>query len=507
MRAPSAPFIHIDPRATEGLQTQIYRAVRAAILDSSLRAGSKLLSSRALADDLRVSRTTTLLAYEQLIAEGYVTTRRGSGTFVADAVPDDLPHAGTPAGRTASHPSIAARGTTLSALPPAAQRLAGSPRPFRIGVPALDRFPDRLWARLVNRRLRSRTIAQLDYGSAAGEAPLREAIAAHVSAARGTRCTAGQIFIVAGAQRGLELVARALLDPGDGAVVEDPGYPGAWSALAAADAAVYPVRVDAEGIDVRAITRLRPRPRLAYVTPSHQFPSGVAMSLPRRLALLHWAREADAWIVEDDYDSEYRYTARPVPCLHGLAADGRVVYIGSFSKTLFPALRLGFVIAPEDVQTSFVRMRRAADVHPPVLDQLVVADLIADGHYERHLRRMRAVCRERLEALQEALIRHCHGSLTLRPVHAGLHAVADVAGDVDLSRLCTAAAEHGVELMPLAAYVAGSAAPPRAIILGFGAVDVRDVRKGVETLARAVEASRVRSRRRTSRRAVLPLRT
>lgn len=497
MRASSAPFIHIDPRQAEGLQTQIYRAVRRAILDGTLPSGSKLRSSRALADDLRVSRTTTLLAYEQLIAEGYVGARRGSGTFVADTLPDDLPHSHTPADRaSAIHPSMSERGATLGALPPAAQRLPGPPRAFRIGVPALDAFPHRLWGQLINRRLRRRTMMQLDYSNPAGERPLREAIAAHVSAARGTHCNADQVFVVAGAQRGLEAVAQALVAPGDRIVVEDPGYPGAWSAFATARARLCPVRVDDEGIDVRAIARLRARPRLAYVTPSHQFPLGVAMSLPRRLALLRWARDADAWIVEDDYDSEYRYSARPIPCLHGLASDGRVVYVGSFSKTLFPALRLGFLIVPEDVHAGLVSIRRAADVHPPVFDQLVVADLIADGHYERHLRRVRAVCRERLEALQDAVTRHCHGALRLRPVHAGLHAVADVANDVDMPRLCDAAAVQGVELMPLSAYYAGEGPQARAIVLGFGAVGASDVRKGVEKLARAIEASRVRRRRR-----------
>ncbi|MEO8484535.1 MAG: PLP-dependent aminotransferase family protein [Acidobacteriota bacterium] len=491
MRASSTPFIHIDPRQSEGLQTQIYRAIRRAILEGSLSSGARLLSSRALADDLRVSRTTTLLAYEQLIAEGYVTARHGSGTFVADTLPDDLQHANTPAERaSAIHPSVSKRGEALAALPPAAQRLSGPPRAFRIGVPALDRFPRRLWAQLVNRRLRRTTIAELDYGDPAGQWPLRQAIAVHVSAARGTHCTPEQVFIVAGAQRGLELVAQTLLEPGDRAVVEDPGYPGAWSAFARAQARLCPVAVDDEGIDVLAIGRLRGRPRLAYVTPSHQFPLGVAMSLPRRLALLRWARDADAWIVEDDYDSEYRYSARPIPCLHGLASDGRVVYVGSFSKTLFPALRLGFLIVPEDVHARLASIRRAADVHPPAFDQLVVADLIAEGHYERHLRRTRAVCRERLEALQDAVARQRKGALRLRPVHAGLHAVADVADDVDMKRLASSAIAQGIELMPLSAYFTEPGVEPHAIVLGFGAVDVADIRKAVEKLARAILESR-----------------
>jgi GntR family transcriptional regulator/MocR family aminotransferase len=486
---PKSPFIHIDAR--HGRQTQIYHAIRRAILDGSLQPGARLLSSRALADDLGVSRTTTLLAYEQLTAEGYLTPRYGSGTFVASELPDDLPEARRDAQHSPSgHPPLSNRGTMLSGLPTSARRLPGPPRAFRIGVPALDRFPHRLWAQLVNRRLRATTVAQLDYSDPAGQRSLREAIAAHVSAARGTTCTADQVIVVAGAQRGLELIFRALLDPGDEAVMEDPGYPGARNALSSAGGVPIDVRVDADGIDVNAIAACGGCPRVAYVTPSHQFPLGVPMSLTRRLALLRWARDAGAWIVEDDYDSEYRYGARPVPCLHGLATDGRVVYVGSFSKTLFPALRLGFLVVPTDLLASLASIRRATDLHPPAFEQLVVADMIADGHYDRHLRRMRAVCRERLDALCDAADRWGAGALRLRPVHTGLHAVADLAADIDLDRLLDEAATQQVEVMPLSAYIAERTTPPRALVLGFGSVEPNAVRRGMERLARALDASR-----------------
>jgi GntR family transcriptional regulator/MocR family aminotransferase len=377
------------------------------------------------------------------------------------------------------------------ASPAGARRLDGPPRAFRLGTPALDLFPVALWSRLVGRRLRSVTTGQLDYGDAAGLRALREAIAAHVQVARGTRCDAAQVLVVAGAQQGFELACRLLLDPGDRAWMEDPGYPGARSALRAAGARIVPVRVDDEGLDVAEGARRAGEARLAYVTPSHQYPLGVPMSLPRRLALLKWARTARAWVIEDDYDSEFRHGARPLPCLHGLDVDGRVIYVGSFSKTLFPALRLGFLIVPPDLQPPLAAARAAADQHPPTLDQAVLADFIAEGHFARHLRRMRAVYRERLQALAAAAERYCGGVLRVRPVRTGLHALADLDG-VDAARVSVEAATRGVEATPVSAYLAGRGRSLNGLVLGFGAVRPEASRRGMERLAAAIEAARRR---------------
>jgi GntR family transcriptional regulator/MocR family aminotransferase len=298
-----------------------------------------------------------------------------------------------------------------------------------------------------------------------------------------------QVIIVAGAQQGFDLICRLLLDPGDRVWMEEPGYPGARSALLAAGARIYPAPVDGEGLDVSAATRRAGDARLAYVTPSHQYPLGVPMSLPRRLALLRWAKTARAWVVEDDYDSEFRYGTRPIPCLHGLDTDGRVIYVGSFSKTLFPALRLGFLIVPADLHGTVVAARRAADQHPPVLDQAVLADFIGEGHFARHLRRMRTAYGERLEALADAAVRYCGDALRLRPVRTGMHAVADL-HEADAVRVSSEAASRGVETVPVATYFARRGRVPNSLILGFASARPETLRSGMEQLAAAIEASR-----------------
>ena len=486
-------LVRIDPGGGEGLQQQIHSAVRRLILDGIVAPGTRLPSSRSLAGDLRVSRTTTLLAYEQLRAEGYLDARHGSGTFVAHELPDDLARPVAPRRPSRiKHPPLSRRGQALVGTPPAARRTVGPPRAFRLGVPALDLFPFRPWAQLVSRRLRAITMPQLDYGDSSGFAGLREAIAEHVQAARGTRCTPEQVFVVAGAQRALQIVCSLLLELGDRVWLEEPGYPGARSALIGAGVRIVPVRVDGDGINVAAGARQARDARMAYVTPSHQFPLGVPMSLPRRLALLKWAAAAGAWVIEDDYDSEFRYDARPIPCLHGLDADGRVIYVGSFAKTMFPALRLGFMVVPSDLREDFLAARRTADFHPPVLEQMALADFMLGGHYARHLRRMRAAYRERLEALTDAAARLCGGVLRIRPVHTGLHAVADL-DQVDEKRVYEEAKNRDVEVAPLGMYFVGRPAAP-GLVLGFASIRPEVARRGMERLAAAIEAARVPAR-------------
>jgi len=448
-----------------------------------------LPSSRALADQLGVSRLTAVLALEQLAAEGYITTRVGVGTFVNRELPDtDALAPATPTVPLIQHPNLSERGLRLSRTPRIITKIDGPPRAFRVGTPALDRFPITLWNRLISRHTRRLTAAQLDYSGTAGLPALREAIAAHVSRSRGTSCSANQVIVVAGAQQGLDMIANLLLDPGEVAWMEEPGYPGARAALIAAGARIEPMPVDEQGLMIEPSTSHARPARIVFTTPSHQFPLGVPMSLPRRLALLRWARDAHAWVVEDDYDSEFRYGSRAIPCLHGLDTDGRVIYIGSFSKTLFPGLRLGYLIVPPDLQGPLAHARLASDIHPQTFLQGVVVDLIGEGHYERHLRRMTLEYRARPHSLEEALRRYCHGALELRPVTTGLHAAADLLMGVD-ALVSREAFARGIEAMPLSAYYSKhTASSANGLLLGFGSVPPKVVTESVKRLAAAVES-------------------
>jgi GntR family transcriptional regulator / MocR family aminotransferase len=426
-----------------------------------------------------------------------VAARHGSGTFVAHELPDDLPRLVPQRLARTRHPQLSRRGVALAATPGPARRIPGPPRAFRLGVPALDLFPLRLWSQLVTRRLRSTTIRQLDYAETAGFGELRQAIAEHVQTARGTRCTADQVFVVAGSQRGLQMISHVLLDAGDRVWVEEPGYPGARSALLSAGARIVPVPVDAHGLDVAWAARQAPNARMAYVTPSNQFPLGVPMTLMRRFALLKWASRAGAWVVEDDYDSEFRYLTRPFPCLHGLDGDGRVIYVGTFAKSVFPALRLGFVIVPADLRDQFFNARRTSDVHPPLLEQMALADFIGGGHYARHLRRMRSAYRERLEALSEAAQALCGGAMRLRPVQTGLHAVAELDG-VDEERVYEEARERGIEVTPIGMYFIGRRTM-NGLLLGFASSRPEALRRGMERLAASIDAARRSARTQRNR--------
>ncbi|MBO0816719.1 MAG: PLP-dependent aminotransferase family protein, partial [Actinobacteria bacterium] len=335
-------------------------------------------------------------------------------------------------------------------------------------------------------RARRSADSLLRYQHPAGYVPLREAIAAYVGLARGVRCTPEQVLVVAGAQAGLSLAARLLLDPGDEAWLEDPGYYGARGAIIAAGAVPVPVPVDGSGLDLAAGQRRAPRARIAYVTPSHQFPLGVTMSLPRRLALLEWAREADAYVVEDDYDSEYRYQGDPLPSLQGLDPGGRVVYVGSFSKVLFPALRVGYVIVPGELADAFAAGHRFAAIHVPSLEQAALTDFISDGHLARHIRRMRALYAAREAALAEAIERELGGMLSVTPPHAGLHLIGWLPDGTSDELAAARAAAHGVDAQPLSAHALRPGRP--GLLLGHAATPEPEIIAGVRRLAASLPA-------------------
>jgi GntR family transcriptional regulator/MocR family aminotransferase len=357
-----------------------------------------------------------------------------------------------------------------------------------MGMPALDAFPFAEWSRITSKFWRKPSPDLLFYGDPAGYEPLREQIATYLGAARAVQCDASQVIVISGSQQALELSARLLVDPGDAVWIEDPGYLGARAALAASEARVVPVPVDAEGIDVDAGVRLCADARVAYVTPSHQFPLSVTMSLARRLALLDWAARADAWILEDDFDSEYRYAGRPLASLQGLDGYGRVIYIGTFSKVMFPSLRIGYMVVPPDLVDAFVAARAIVDRHPPTVEQAALAQFMADGHLARHIRRMRMLYEERQQMLLDAGRRELRELIDLQPADTGMHVVGWLpagADDAEIARRCSAA---GVEAAALSAYCLDAKLPP-ALTLGYAACDERTIREGAGKLA-GVLASR-----------------
>ncbi|QBD76957.1 PLP-dependent aminotransferase family protein [Ktedonosporobacter rubrisoli] len=479
----------LDPSSPIPLYRQLADAIRQTILSGKLAAGTKLPSTRLCARNLGISRFTVLTAFEQLLAEGYIYGQEGSGTYVTDVLPDsllELPDKTAPlAPAEEQKRKLSRRGAVLanSMVMPQFLESGGAVSAFRPGLPALDQFPYTIWRRLLTKRWNRFPAELLGYSDPAGFLPLREQIATYVRAARGVQCVAEQVIVVAGSQQAIELAARLLLDPGDAIWMEDPGYPGARGALLGAAAQVIAVPVDEQGLDIAQGIHLGKHASLAYVTPSHQFPLGVTTSLPRRLALLSWANQVGAWILEDDYESEYRYTGRPLPSLQGLDATGRVIYIGTLSKVLFPGLRLGYLIVPSDLVEAFVAARKLMDRQPPIIDQLVLTDFMSQGHFSRHLRRMRTLYEERQTLLIEAVRRELAGLLAVAPSEAGMHLVGNLAEGLNETQISRAAAQQGIIVPPLSAY-SQRALNSRALLLGYTAFNAQQINLAVQSLAR-----------------------
>ena len=495
------------PRQSDApLCVQVFEEVRQAILSGRLRAGSRLPSTREMAGDLRVSRNTVVSAFDQLLAEGYVVARRGSGTYVARELPDDLLHTKAKAAAVqAGAPKVAApltsaRGASIGRIQTSAT--TAEARAFRPGLPALDLFPVELWGRLEARMWRSAPAELLGFGESAGFRPLRRAIAQYLGAARGVLCSADQVLVVSSSQQALYLAALVLMDAGDAAWVEDPGYLGARGALGSAGARLIPVPLDESGMQPALLDR-GPRkppakavpspassaPKIIYTTPSHQFPLGITMPLARRLELLRAAERYQAWVLEDDYDSEFRYTSRPVEALQGLDTTGRVIYIGTFSKVLLPCLRLGYLVVPQALVGAFRAALGLVGRHPATIDQAVLAEFIGDGHFERHIRRMRTVYQERQQAIVAALEQRLGSLVTIGPHDSGMHLVAYLPSgcdDVAVSQACT-------ELKLTAAPLTGYCMKPEhqcrhGLVLGYGGVRPGEMAGKVELLARAIES-------------------
>ncbi|HEX8796907.1 MAG TPA: PLP-dependent aminotransferase family protein [Polyangiaceae bacterium] len=474
-----SPVVAVDRRLQTPIYRQVYDGYRAAILDARLKPGQRLPSTRVVAQELQISRIAAVTAFSQLVAEGYVVSQGSAGSYVSNELPD----APRPRGRESSTQVVRAPGTRR--LPKSRLAECGGPwldlrGPFRTNQPAVEEFPAELWGRLVARHARRMPLRQMLYGDDMGLPALREALADYLGTVRSVACTADQIMVVTGSQQALTIAAHALLEPGDSVWIEDPGYGGAHDAFHLAGARIAGVPVDGDGLDVAAGMRRAPRARAAYVTPSHQYPLGMVMSAPRRLQLLEWARRRGAWLLEDDYDSEYRYDGQPLASLYGLDGDARVLYIGTFSKVLFPALRVGYLVVPRDLVPRLRRFREAIDVFPATLHQAVLADFIEEGHFARHLRRMRVIYAERRRALEAALTRELP-SMRVVGECAGMHLVLMLPRGARDRELAVRAARSGLAVVPLSSCYSGPAREP-GLVLGYGSTRTSEIADAVRRL-------------------------
>lgn len=487
LRAGFLPAIRLDPAASTPLRRQLCEWFRRAIADGRLASGQRVPSSRSLAAELKVSRLTVVCAYEQLEAEGYLQTFRGAGTCIAASIPELLrpgaARTGAAERRARGTRRTAKRAKQLLSMPEDPQPTTAAA--FRVSLPALDHFPRRTWSRLISRHARSASIRDMAYGDPMGEPEFRAAIAEYLGAVRAVRCDASQIMVTSGSQQAVQVALRTLLDAGDPVWVEEPGYPGTHRALVESGCEPVPVPIDDEGLDVEEGTRRRPSARAAYVTPSHQYPLGMTLSAGRRIQLLNWAQRADAWIIEDDYDSEYRFGAEPITSLQGLDSDDRVIYIGTFSKVLFPALRMGYLVLPKDLIPAFRAVRDAVDIFPPVLYQRALTDFIRDGGFARHIRKMRTLYAVRRQRMVGALERSFGDAVEIASAAAGLHLVVRLPKSIDDKSAAARAMAAGIACMPLSACCLES---PHlgGLILGYGGVAVEGIDDAVRKLARLV---------------------
>jgi GntR family transcriptional regulator/MocR family aminotransferase len=469
-QAPEVPLALGARRAGQTIIGWLHDEVRAAILSGRLPRGARLPATRDLADRHRVSRGVVVAAFEQLREEGYVVSRVGAGTVVAAQVAEDF------------LASAAAPVATARRRGPAVRTV----RPFCPVEPALDEFPMATWARITSRVLGRLGDAALPRRDAAGSRPLREAIAGYLGASRGVACSPDHIIVLSGVQQGLDLIARLVVKPGDPVWIEDPGYSGAVEVFRNARARVVPVPVDEDGLDPAHGRRRCARPVAVYLTPAHQFCLGSALSPARRADLLRWAKKSGTTLIEDDYDSEFRYRGAPLASMRGLAGGESIFMLGTFNKVLFPSLRLGYMVAPDAWIDRVLALRYQTDLYPPAISQAVLTTFIEGGHFARHLRRMRERYGARLGVLQREIARHLAGAVRLPDIHAGLSTPAFLSRRLSARVVAARGVEHGLDLWTLDRF-ALLRRDLRGFLLGFAAFGERQIQGGVVALARAIE--------------------
>jgi GntR family transcriptional regulator/MocR family aminotransferase len=469
---------HLALHRTDGapIYLQLYRRYREAISEGKLRPGDRVPSVRSLASELNVARGTVEAAYQMLVSEGYFVARGAAGTVVSPR----LEHLAGPGQTPPAH---------VASAPSSARMASGAALPFQLGLPALDAFPRKAWARLAGRSLRTLETVAMTYPDPAGYEPLRRAIATYLGISRGITCTHDQVFVTSGYRGALDLICQTLLKPADTGWFEDPGYMHARQFLERIGVQLTPVPVDAEGLNVTAGLQRAPRARFAVVTPTHQSPSGMALSLPRRLELLDWAAQRRAWIIEDDYDSEFRYQGRPLPALKSLDGHGRVLYTGTFSKVLFPGLRLAYLVVP---QAQVGRFKDAVTIFPgpgSIFPQATVASFMEEGHFARHLRKMRTLYAERRGYLVDALERYGADRLRVQPQAGGIHVSAGLASRQDDIALTTAANAKGLAVEALGRWRIRKASQG-GLLMGYANfASEDDAVKAVKRLLRVIKDS------------------
>lgn len=487
MKKPKHPlsFPIRSPRADESLLAWLHRELRAAILDGRLKPGAVLPPTRALAAEYGIARGTVVRAFEQLLDEGYLESRTGSGTTVSRELPDQFFNAKTdnaPVSSARKLGSLSKRGADLAVSPFLKIQPIGGVRAFRANRPSVDHFPTDLWSRLSARRMRLASRDLLQAGDVMGYRPLREAIAAHLGSTRGVICDADQVMIVTGTQQALDMVARLTIDPGDSAWVEDPSYLGAEAILRANGAKILPVSVDEKGMRISEGIRKAPHARVAYVTPANQFPLCVSLPLERRLQLIEWSRTNGAWIFEDDYDSEFNFAGRPLAAMQGLDPAGNVFFSGSFSKMLYPSLRMGFLVIPPHMVDALRAARSLLDRYMSVLGQTVLCDFIAEGHFSRYLRKMRQVYAENLNILVEVSRQEWGDRLKIQEANTGLQTIGWLNSKLDDVSFAKAALASGVEVTPLSAFALRWKRKD-GLQIGFASVGPKELRRGITALA------------------------
>lgn len=479
--------LQIDRRSRRTLSTQLYTGLRDLILLGDLQGGERLPATRTLARDLELSRTVVVEAFDRLMAEELVEARVGAGTYVKTLLRTSK-RARPVAGRQPHGRAARLSKGLLQAAPQFGerQRLPYQPRAFTTAVPAFDLFPLAQWTRISAKHWRGDRPEVMGYGEPCGHPHLRSAIASHLRSNRGITCEADQIFIVGGAQQAFHLIGSMLLDPGDRAWFENPGAIGARNSLIASGATLVPVPVDGNGLRVADGLRIAPDFRLVFVTPSHQQPLGAVMSVERRFALLDAASQAGAWIIEDDYDGEFFFGGRPPPTLKSVDTAGLVIYVGTFSKSLFPSLRLGFILAPPALVHTLQTVMSTFMSGVASSLQALVAEFIDEGHFTTHIRRMRRLYAERHEALCHAAKRDLAGALSVVPTTGGLHTVGTLHGDVCERAIAAAAATRHVTLSPVSRFLSAPASVG-GVVLGFGGSPLPEIDRGVRVLAEVLD--------------------